>query len=311
MSLSEQELSCYQSAMKLLEDNSLNEDKLALDYHPFSFAAMMDNDTPKFHEAMNGPRSEEYFKAMENEMEMLESKMDPWEIFPRNEVGKSNVLDTTWAYKTKQYPDCWIRKYKARICVQGDQQEHGYDYFDRYSPVVGWNTVRLFLILTATLGLATKQADYTLALVQAKLDEKVPPIYIEMSRLFEKKTGHVLGLKRSLYGMKQSPLNFYLHLKKGLEQRGFNQSKIDPCLFYSDTVICLVYVDNCWFSARDMKDIDKTISDLQRPANKEHKEFVLDEEDDVAGFLGIYFNKILDDIREVEQIELTQTGLIK
>ena len=95
--------------------------------------------------------------------------------------------------------------------------------------------------------------------------------------------------------MKQSPLNFYLHLKKGLEQRGFNQSKIDPCLFYSDTVICLVYVDNCWFSARDMKDIDKTISDLQRPANKEHKEFVLDEEDDVAGFLGIYFNKILND----------------
>ena len=115
---------------------------------------------------------------------MLETKMDPWEIVPRNKVDESNVLDTTWAYKTKQYPDGWIHKYKARICVRGDKQEHGYDYFDTYAPVVRWNTVRLLLILTATLGLATNQVNYTLAFVQAKLDDKEPPIYIEMPRIF-------------------------------------------------------------------------------------------------------------------------------
>ena len=63
-------------------------------------------------------------KSMETEMEMLESSMDPWEVFPQEQAGNSNVLDTTWAFKAKSYPDGRIRKYKARICVRGDQQEH-------------------------------------------------------------------------------------------------------------------------------------------------------------------------------------------
>ena len=182
--------------------------------HPLTFAAMLDNDTPNFYQAMNGPESEQFYKSMEQEMEMLESLMDPWEVVPRSKAEGSNVLDTTWAFQTKRYPDGKIRKYKACICVRGDQQQHGYDFLETYAPVVQWSTVRLLLILSAILGLSTKQVDYTLAFLQAKLDEKDLPIFIEMPRMFKKK-GHVLRLKRSLYGMRQSPLNFYLHLKKG------------------------------------------------------------------------------------------------
>ena len=166
------------------------------------------------------------------------------------------------------------------------------------------------LILAATLGLATKQVDYTLAFVQAKLDPNEPPIFIEMPRMFEK-PGHVLKLKRSLYGMKQSPLNFYLHLKKGLEQRGLKQSKIYPCLFYNGKVICLVYVDDCLFFAKQATDIDEIIRDLKSPAKAEDDTFLLDEEEDVAGFLGIHFKKILNNANEVIKIELSQLGLIK
>ena len=160
---------------------------------------------------MNGPNANKYYRAMEAEMETLE-EIQPWEIVPRDSVGVSTILDTTWAYKKKIFPDGRIRKYKARICVRGDQQQHGYNYFNTYAPVVSWNTVRLLLILSATLGLVKKQVDYTLAFVQVKLNLKDPPIYVEMPRLFEK-PGHVLKLKRSLYQMRQSPLNFFLHLK--------------------------------------------------------------------------------------------------
>ena len=152
--------------------------------------------------------------------------------------------------------------------------------------------------------------DYTLAFVQAKLDGKDPPIFIEMPRMFEK-PGHVLKLKRSLYGMRQSPLNFYLHLKNGLEQRGFKQSKIDPCLFYSGKVICLIYVDDCLFFAKNSSEIDSIIKDLKDPSDKANQEFLLDKEKDVAGFLGIHFSKIKNDNGNVEEIKLTQTGLIK
>ena len=105
---------------------------------------------------------------MENEMESLEASMDPWEVVPREQAEDSNILDSTWVYKTKRFPDGRTRKYKARICVCRDQQEHGFDYFDTYTPVVSWHTVRLLLILAAMLGLATKQVDYMLAFVQSK-----------------------------------------------------------------------------------------------------------------------------------------------
>ena len=111
--------------------------------------------------------------------------------------------------------------------------------------------------------------------------------------------------------MKQSPLKFYRHLKNGFEQHGFKQSKMDPCLFYDDKVICLVYVDDCLFFARQVKDIDNVIKDLKEPADASNEVFLLDEEDDVAGFLGIHFNKILNEKGEVDKMELTQTGLIK
>ena len=76
-------------------------------------------------------------------------------------------------------------------------------------------------------------------------------------------SGYVLKLKRSLHGLRQSPLNWFLELKSRLEARGFKQATIPrtdiaigPCLFESYDVICLVYVDDCLFFAKDETSID-------------------------------------------------------
>ena len=53
------------------------------------------------------------------------------------------------------------------------------------------------------------------------------------------------------------------------------------------------------------------IKDLRNPSDKTNQDFLLDEEEDVAGDLGIYFNKIRNGKGDVEEITLTQTGLIK
>ena len=108
-------------------------------------------------------------------------------------------------------------------------------------------------------------------------------VYIEMPRGF-REPGKVLKLKRSLYGLKQSPRNFFLHLKSKLEQVGFTQSESDHCLFLSDKVICLVYVDDTLFYARNVSDIDDVIAGLRKA------EMDLEEESDVAGFLGVLIN---------------------
>ena len=113
--------------------------------------------------------------------------------------------------------------------------------------------------------------------------------------------GYIWKLKKSLYGLRQSPLNFFTHLKSELEARNWIPSQYDPCLFYKGSVTCLVYVDDCLFFSNKTEEIDNEIKLLREP---KPTILHLSEESDVAGFLGILMEKTS------EGIELKQTGLI-
>ena len=99
--------------------------------------------------------------------------------------------------------------------------------------------------------------------------------------------------------MRQSPRNFFLHLKNNLEKAGFVQSKSEPCLFSCREVVCLCYVDDCLFYAPTQKHIDTVFEEMQKVDLDFHIE------NEMAGFLGV-------DIvhHEDGSIELLQTGLI-
>jgi len=131
----------------------------------------------------------------------------------------------------------------VRFCCRGDHQVQGVDYFDTFTPVVSWATVRILLILTVILGWDTKQVDYTCAFLHASIKEDV---YVSMPRGFEEEY-NVLKLTRSLYGLRQSPRNFFVYLREILIKVEFTQSEVDPCLFVSEKVICFVYVDDTLF----------------------------------------------------------------
>ena len=275
--------------------------------HPFAFAARANaEDTPRFHEAMRSPDREGFIEAMKKEMEQL-AGLDAFVAVPRQKAideGRQ-IIDSTWAFKRKRFPDGAVKKLKARLCVRGDLQETD-DAFDTYSPVVQWSTVRLLLILSIILKLETKQVDFTLAFVQAKAD---PGTYIEMPRMFEKE-GYILELNRNLYGQRDAPIKFYEHLRHGLEERGFTSSQFDPCLFKSTTVMILTYVDDCIFFSRTEEDIDSIIDLLKSgrlPDGSDGTIYLLEVEGDYAGFLGIDISKSTS----VDgALELLQTGLI-
>ena len=94
--------------------------------------------------------------------------------------------------------------------------------------------------MTILLVLKNQQIDYTATFVQVPIDTDV---YVEMPRLFSTPE-KIWKLKKSIYGLKQSSCNYFLHMKGKLEKLGFAQSTSDPRLFISLTVICLIYVDN-------------------------------------------------------------------
>ena len=298
--------------LNLMQMNTTIDNNTVEWMHPGTLAAKANAaDTPAWEQAMNGPDSKGYWEACEREISTLQDDHEAWEVVQRQDW--MNVLPSTWAFRCKRYPDGTVRKLKARFCARGDRQIEGVDFFDTFAPVVNWNTVRLLLILSIVLGLSTRQVDYTAAFVHALIDkhpdwsnmteeeQQQSGVYLEMTRGF-KQPGKILRLKRSLYGLRQSPRNFFQHLKGKLESIGFtSQVNIDPCLFVSDKVICLVYVDDTLLFSPRAEYIDEVIEKLRKA------ELALEEEDSVAGFLGVH----LDYNTKDGSIKLTQKGLIK
>jgi hypothetical protein len=239
------------------------------------------DDNPTWWQAMNGPFAEEFWKAACVEVETLE-KMDSWTVVDRTD--DMNVLPSTWAFKIKRFPDGLTKKFKARFCARGDKQIEGVDYFETYAPVVQWTTVRLMLILECLLGLVSKQSDVTCAFLHAHLDDN-EKVFVEMPQGFKQysKNGRAkcLSLKRTLYGLKQSPRAFWKYLVTKFESCGLKMSEFDPCLFISDRVICVTYVDDILMWSKDEAYI-YDLCDILRAAGVE-----LEEEGDAAGFLGV------------------------
>ena len=195
------------------------------------------DDNPTFLEAVTGPDAARFMEAMKLELSTL-VEMKTFDIVDK--VPWMKILSSVWAFKRKIYPDGSIRRLKARLCTRGFEQREGIDYFETFAPVVQWLTVRLILIMTILINLETKQIDYTSAFVQAKIDTDA---YMEMPRGFLI-PGKVWHLKKSIYGLKQSSRNYYLHMKEKLSKLGFHASEADSYLFVSANIICLLYVDD-------------------------------------------------------------------
>ena len=258
-------------------------------------SAASKEDNPNWREAMvNGEFKEEFWQAAVDEIETLVG-MDAWEVVDRPE--NANVIASIWAFKIKRFPDGLIKKFKARFCARGDQQLEGIDFFETYAPVVQWTTVRLLLILEVLLKLTSKQGDVTAAFLHGTLDEK-EKVYVEMPTGF-RQNGKVLKLKKSLYGLRQSPRMFWQYLTDAMKSCGMEVSKMDPCLFVGKHVMCICYVDDILFWSKD----EKHINDLAIKLRKEG--LLLEQEDDAAGFLGVRLTKTPEGL-----IEMKQTGLI-
>ena len=109
----------------------------------------------------------------------------------------------------------------------------------------------------------------------------------------------VLHIWQSVYGLRQSPLNFYKHLREGLEDRGFVKSSYDDCLFTNSIVIVFFWVDDYILYSKDAGAIYKVINSLK-------DEYLLEKEENRTVFLVIQVTR--DD--KGGTISLTQTGFI-
>ncbi len=92
----------------------------------------------------------------------------------------------------------------------------------------------IILVIAKIHGLLSKSIDFVLAFSQADLEI---PVYMELPIGFDAANGenhkfYMLRLNQSLYGLKQAGYNWFATLSSGLQDWGFVQSNIDPCMFF-------------------------------------------------------------------------------
>ena len=265
----------------------------------FLKAASNDSDNPTFNQVRYSPFAKEWWESMRVELHTLEHELGAWELVDREDW--MNVLPSTWAFRLKRFPNGLMKKFKARFCVRGDKQLEGVDFFETWSPVIQWTTVRTIMLLATKMELHSAQADITAAFVHADL-KPGEEIYVHQPAGFNRGKNKVLKLKKTVYGLKQAPRYFFKYLTKHLESQGLRQSYKDPCLFVGDTIVAVVYVDDILFFSKNEDDIKRVVSKLKDAG------IAIRLEGSAEGFLGVDVSRSSDSTGR-QRITFTQKGL--
>ena len=139
--------------------------------------------------------------------------------------------------------------YKARLVAQGWNQVHGLDCGSTFAPVCRLQSVRIFVAITVEYDLDMDHMDVSTAFLYADIQEKV---FVEQAPGFvvkDKDGGElVMQLEKSLYGLAQSPGNWFHTIDPVLVDIGFVPLKSDTCVYVYNRegvkFILTLYVDD-------------------------------------------------------------------
>ncbi|CAK9796221.1 Retrovirus-related Pol polyprotein from transposon TNT 1-94 [Anthophora plagiata] len=177
--------------------------------------AIMSDDTSKWKRAMD----EEMLAFKENHT---------WTLCALPQ-GK-RVIGCKWVFSIKKDAAGNLKRYKARLVAKGFRQRAGINYFDTFTPVVRYESIRILLAIAAKKDYEIMKFDVKTAFLYGDLQEEIyldqPPGY-KNDRLPDA----VFKLHRSLYGLKQSPKCWNEKFTKFLKEFNLVNIASDQCVF--------------------------------------------------------------------------------
>ncbi|CAM8944240.1 unnamed protein product [Rhodiola kirilowii] len=197
---------------------------------------------------------------MNEEMDSL-IKNNTWELVDRPKGQR--LVGSKWIFKRKEgIPGVEKPRLKARLVAKGFTQKEGIDFTKIFSPVVKHKSIRVMLAIVAKYGLYLEQLDVKTAFLHGKLDETIN---------MRQPDGFVIGnkeekvclLKKSLYGLKQSPRQWYRRFDEFMIKQGYLRSAYDWCIYVSkdedhnERVYLLLYVDDMLIASRNFNQIKR------------------------------------------------------
>ncbi|KAG8478499.1 hypothetical protein CXB51_028393 [Gossypium anomalum] len=206
-----------------------------------------------YSEAVSCEDSEKWMFAMQEEMESLH-KNRTWDLvkLPKGE----KAVRCKWVFKKKEgTPGVEEPRYKARLVAKSYSQIPRVDFTDVFSPVVKHSSIRALLGIVAMHDLELEQLDVKTAFLHGELEED---IYMQQPEGFivSEKEDYVCLLRKSLYGLKQSPRQWYKRFDSFMASHDFKRSSLDSCVYFKKNSNCsfvylLLYVDDMLIAAKD------------------------------------------------------------
>uniref|UniRef100_A0A2N9EN83 Integrase catalytic domain-containing protein n=1 Tax=Fagus sylvatica TaxID=28930 RepID=A0A2N9EN83_FAGSY len=237
--------------------NCVSFDHLSPSFKAFSLSLSSLVVPKSYREALSHPG---WRKAMEEEMHALELN-HTWDLIPK--PAGTSIVGCRWVFTVKQNPDGTVDRLKTRLVAKGFTQTYGLDYIETFSPVAKLNSIRIIISLAANLDWPLHQLDVKNAFLHGDLTETV---YMTQPPGFESKGECVCHLKKSIYGLKQSPRAWFDKFSKAVVSHGMTRSQADHSVFFKKTrtgiVILVVYVDDIVITGSDKEGIQILINHL-------------------------------------------------
>ncbi|PKU85306.1 Retrovirus-related Pol polyprotein from transposon TNT 1-94 [Dendrobium catenatum] len=188
----------------------------------------------------------EWRKAMADEFVALQQQ-GTWDLVPP--PSSAPVLGCKWTFRKKFNSDGNVARFKARLVAQGNQQEYDIDYGETFSPVSKLPTIRVLFTIALSKGWSVQQLDVSNAFLHGQLTDTV---YMAQPRGFidNEFPDHVCHLRKSIYGLRQAPRQWYTTFTKYLIQLGFNIARRIPHCSHSNKIrlsfFCLYTLTTFW-----------------------------------------------------------------
>lgn len=239
------------------------------------YQAYVASEPQSYNQALTDENSIQWKEAMEDEFGSL-IRNNTWQLVEKPPGVK--IVDNKWVYKVKREND--TLRFKARLVARGFTQEYGINYYETFSPVVRFTSIRSILAISAQKGLLLKQFDVKTAFLHGDLKELV---YMRQPIGFEDGTNRICKLNKSLYGLKQASRCWNEKFTFFIRHFGFEQSVADPCVFIckrdGKLTVMAIHVDDGLIAG----ECSRQIADILKWLNK-HFEV---KEMDVGCFLGL------------------------
>ena len=194
-------------------------------------------------EALKSEYSKEWKVAADSEYKSL-IENETWDLVELPDGEKP--IGCKWVFKLKHASDGTVERFKGRLVAKGFAQTYGIDYFETYSPVVRFSSIRALIAFAVQNDMLIHQMDVVTAFLNGDLHEDIymqqPDGYVQPG------SEHlVCKLKKSLYGLKQAPRCWNMAFQKYMESNRFRQTTADPCVYVrtgNTTATVAAYVDD-------------------------------------------------------------------